>query len=313
MRILVVGAGAIGGYFGGRLLQAQRDVTFLVRGPRAAQLQATGLVIRSPLGDVELRDPPTLQAEALRQPFDLILLSCKAYDLESAIRTFAPAVASGSAILPLLNGMRHLEVLERRFGTEAVLGGQCIISAALDAQGRVLHLNDLHTLTFGERAVSSSARADAILAELATASFETRLSRAIAQEMWEKWIFIAALAGITCLMRASIGDIAAADAASLAAELYAECAQIAAEAGFAPSQTMRQRSLAALTTPDSPLTASMLRDIEGRGRTEVEHILGDLLRRGSSASTQPVTRSLLAIAYAHLRAYENRRQRELTN
>jgi len=313
MRILVVGAGAIGGYFGGRLLQVQRDVTFLVRGPRAAQLRATGLVIRSPLGDAELRDPPTIQAEALRQPYDLILLSCKAYDLESAIRSFAPAIGPGSAVLPLLNGMRHLDVLERRFGAAAVLGGQCIISAALDAQGRILHLNDLHALTFGERTAASSARSEAIRAELAAASFETRVSPAIEHEMWEKWILIAALAGITCLMRASIGDIAAADAAPLAAELYTECARIAAEAGFAPSESVRQRSLGALTTPDSPLTSSMLRDIESRGRTEVEQILGDLLRRGSSDSTQSLSRSLLAISYAHVRAYENRRQRELSN
>ncbi|HEY3783736.1 MAG TPA: 2-dehydropantoate 2-reductase [Steroidobacteraceae bacterium] len=310
MRILIVGAGAVGGYFGGRLLQAKRDVTFLVRAARASRLRETGLLIQSPLGDLALRDPPTVQPEALRQPFDLILLSCKAYDLEEAISAFAPAVGAASAVLPLLNGMRHLELLQSRFGAEAVLGGQCIISSALDAQGRIVHLNDLHTLTFGERTAPHSARAAAILQELAGATFEARLSAAITQDMWEKWVFIAALAGITCLMRSTIGDIGAADPAPLAAELYAECAQIASDAGHAPGPAMRQRSLAALTTAGSPLTASMLRDIENGGRTEVDHILGDLLRRRTRNSGGAPSHSLLELAHAHIRAYESRRQRE---
>ena len=141
MRILVVGAGAIGGYFGGRLLEAKRDVSFLVRARRATQLRATGLVIKSPCGDFSLANPPCIEAAAVRQPFDLILLSCKAYDLEGAIESFAPAVGPDTAVLPLLNGMRHLDVLEARFGAEAVLGGQCVISVALDPDGRIVHLN----------------------------------------------------------------------------------------------------------------------------------------------------------------------------
>ena len=136
MKILVVGAGAMGGYFGGRLLEAGRDVTFLVRPRRAAQLTKTGLVIRSKFGDASLSAPPTVTADALREPFDLILLSCKAYDLESASDSFAPAFGKNTAILPFLNGMRHIDYLAGRFGESAVLGGQCIISTTLDAEGR---------------------------------------------------------------------------------------------------------------------------------------------------------------------------------
>src|SRR5690349_19835571 len=144
MRTLIVGAGAIGGYFGGRLLEAQRDVTFLVRPRRAEQLRKTGLVIRSGSGNVAIPSQPIVRAEQLSQAFDLILLSCKACDLDSAIESFAPAVGPHTAILPLLNGMRHLDVLESKFGRNAVLGGHCLISSALDAEGRVQHLNDLH-------------------------------------------------------------------------------------------------------------------------------------------------------------------------
>ena len=150
MRILVVGAGAVGGYFGGRLLKAGRDVTFLVRPRRAAELAKHGLTIRSPVGDFHRPSPPTVSQEELAEPFDLVLLSCKAYDLEGAINSFAKAVGPATAILPLLNGMRHIDRLAERFGPERVLGGQCAISVTLGPEGDVVHFNDWHALSFGE-------------------------------------------------------------------------------------------------------------------------------------------------------------------
>jgi 2-dehydropantoate 2-reductase len=307
MRVLVVGAGSIGGYFGGRLLEAGRDVTFLVRSRRASELARTGLAIRSPVGDVNLPAPPTVAAEDLSEPFDLVLLSCKAYDLAGAINAFAPAVGPETAILPLLNGMRHLDLLEARFGAERVLGGQCLISAALDPEGRILHLNETHILSFGERDGARSRRVEAIAAELSGARFEARLSQAILREMWEKWVFIATGAGVTCLLRASIGDIVAAGAADLATALLDECAAIAARQGFAPSEAAMQRSRAMFTAPGSALTASMLRDIERGAPIEAEHVVGDLLRRGGKETEAS---SLLRTAYLHLKAYEGRRVRE---
>src|SRR5712672_1908 len=242
MRVLVVGAGAIGGYFGGRLLEAGRDVTLLVRPRRAAELARTGLVIRSQFGDIDLPAPPMVTADTLREPFDLALLSCKAYDLDGAMAAFAPAVGPQTVILPLLNGVRHLDILEGRFGANHVLGGQCLISAVLDPNGHIVHLSDSHTLSFGERDGLPSARVEAIASVLSSAGFEARLSEAILQEMWEKWVFIATGAGITCLMRAAIGDIAAAGAANLATELYEECCAIAGKQGFAPGASSVQRS-----------------------------------------------------------------------
>jgi 2-dehydropantoate 2-reductase len=151
MRFLIVGAGAIGGYFGGRLLEAGRDVTFLVRPRRAAQLAHVGLVIRSRFGDIGLPPPPCLLADQLSEPFEVILLACKAYDLAGAMDSFAPAVGPRTAILPLHNGMSHLHALDGRFGPDRVLGGKCMISSTIDADGRVVHLNDTHEQVFGER------------------------------------------------------------------------------------------------------------------------------------------------------------------
>src|ERR1700710_2039181 len=151
MRVLVVGAGAIGGYFGGRLLQAGRDVTFLVRPKRAGELASAGLVIKSPLGDVTLKNPPTVQADTLNEKFDVVLLSCKAFDLEDAIKSVASAVGPQTAIIPMLNGMKHLNVLDEKFGRERVLGGLCAIAVTLNEKREVVQLAPMQSLSFGER------------------------------------------------------------------------------------------------------------------------------------------------------------------
>ena len=302
MRILVVGAGAIGGYFGARLAVAGRDVTFLVRPKRAEQLTG-GLIVRSPKGDAKVT-APKLVTEA-REPFDLILLSCKSYDLDSAMSSFAPAVGPATMILPLLNGESHVDTLKKRFGAGAVLGGQCQISSTLDEQGHIVHLNDWHLLGFGELDGSRSTRIEAINETFLGANFEPQLSLQILQDMWEKWVFIASMAGITCLMRAALGDIAAAGGTNLALELFSECSAISGKNGYVLRPAMRDRIRKTLATPGSTLMASMLRDVEGHRRTEHEHILGELLARA-----QGIRAPVLETCLVHLRAYEARRSRE---
>ncbi|MBV9655575.1 MAG: 2-dehydropantoate 2-reductase [Acetobacteraceae bacterium] len=309
MRFLVVGAGAIGGYFGGRLLEAGRDVTFLVRPGRAEQLAATGLAIRSPRGNADL-PAPTVLADRLHDAFDVVLLSCKAYDLDAAMDALAPAVGAGTAILPLLNGMRHLDTLDARFGADRVLGGACLISATLDAEGRIIHLNDSDGLVFGERGGGRSARVEAIAAAFAGARFDGRLSEAILQEMWEKWVFIATLAGITTLMRATLGDVVASGGAALAASLLDECAAVAARQGFAPRADWMAGTRRFFGAPGAFVAASMLRDIERGARPEADQILGDLLRRAGAEPERDAP--LLRLAVAHAKAYEARREREQT-
>jgi len=302
MRILVVGAGAVGGYFGGRLLECGRDVTFLVRPRRAAELAANGLVIRSRLGDLHVPAPPTIAEDAFQDSFNLVLLSCKAYDLAGAIASFAPAVGRETVILPLLNGMRHLDVLDDKFGPECVLGGQCLIAATLDDKHEIVHLNETHSVTFGERAGTMSDRVMAIDRLIDGARFDRQVSTNILLEMWEKWVLLATLAGSTCLFRATIGDISAAPGgADLVLRLLEECRSIAAAEGYPPRQSFLERARAVLTAPGSVLTASMLRDIEAGGPIEADHIIGDLLVRGNP--------SLLPIVYTGLKAYEARRSR----
>jgi 2-dehydropantoate 2-reductase len=305
MRILVVGAGAIGGFFGGRLLAAQRDVTFLVRERRAAQLAKTGLVIKSKLGDVSLPSPPLVSAETLSGPYDTVLLACKAFDLDGALAAFAPAVGPDTAILPLLNGLAHVEILARRFSKKNVLGGQAALPLTLDAEGRVLHLAEMLAISFGELDGTKSARVAALAAEFAAAGIQAGQSSEILQEMWEKWAFIATAGGITSLMRGTVGDIVAGGGAPLAVALYDEIALIAAANGHPLRTATVDRAKATLTAAGSPFNSSMARDVENGFRTEAEHVVGDLLKRAKGGE-YPV----LATALAHLRTYEARRKRE---
>jgi 2-dehydropantoate 2-reductase len=305
MRILVVGAGAIGGYFGGRLLQAGCDVTFLVRERRAAELAAAGLVIKSPLGDVTLKNPPTVQADKLAEPFDVILLSCKAFDLDDAINSFAPAVGPNTAILPLLNGMRHLESLDAKFGPERVLGGLCAIAVTLNEKREVVHLQPLQSLTFGEREGKSSDRVRAIAGVMEKGNFGAKTSDEIIQEMWEKWVFLASLAASTCLMRASVGVILAAPAGKdFILGMLDECSAVAAAGGYAPRAPFLERIRGMLTAEGSQMTASMFRDIKAGAPVEADHVIGDLVARADAAKA-PVPK--LRTAYTHLKAYEKAR------
>lgn len=312
MRVLIIGAGGVGGYFGGRLLEAGRDVTFLVRPRRRAQLAASGLVIRSPHGDVASPAPTTVTADEIAGSeiagsWDLVILCCKAYDLDSAMADFAPAVGPGTAILPLLNGMRHLDALDARFGRERVLGGLCSIGVTLDSSGSVLHLNELHSLVFGERSGGDSPRARAIASLVAPIKAQCRLSLDILQAMWEKWVLLSTLAAATCLFQASTGDIVAAGGAGTIAAILGEAQAVAAGVGCAARPEAFDGTLRLLTDPSSAFTASMMRDMERGGPVEADHVIGDLLARGeASGATTP----LLRLAWLRLKAYEARRRRE---
>jgi len=305
MRILVVGAGAIGGYFGGRLHQAGRDVTFLVRPKRASELAGAGLVIKSPSGDVTLKNPPTVQADKLTEKFDVVLLSCKAFDLADANKSFAPAVGPNTAIIPLLNGMSHLNALDAEFGAERVLGGLCAIAVTLNEAREVVQLAPMQSLTFGERDGKMSERVRAISEVFASGNFGAVASEHIMQDMWEKWVFLAALAASTSLMRTSVGNIlAVAGGRDFLLGMLDETSAIAKSAGHEPTGAFFQRTRGLLTTEGSPLTASMFRDVKAGLPVEADHVIGDLVARADAAKI-PVPK--LRIAYTHLKAYEKQR------
>ena len=302
MRVLILGAGGIGGYFGGRLVQAGADVTFLVREARAARLRADGLVIESPLGDARLVVKTSTRAEAAH---DLVLLSCKAFDLESAIEAIRPAIGPATTILPLLNGLAHIEALEAAFGAASVLGGLAHISTTLAPDGRIRQLSKVQAITFGARFDDQLARCDTVEKLFATASFDARRSPAIMQDLWEKFAFITAASGITSLMRANVRPIVAAlDGERLTLQMLAECDAVAAAAGFPTGEKAQAWARQLLLQHGSSFTASMLRDVQSGAKVETDHLQGDMIRRGEALG---VGVDLLRVAHCHLQAYQNGR------
>jgi len=301
MRILVLGAGGVGGCFGGRFAESGADVTFLVRPRRRAQLDKNGLVVRSAFGDI-VTPVTTIDSGEITVPYDLVLLSCKAYDLDDAMAAIAPAMGADSMVLPLLNGLRHIEALQSRFGEANVWGGACYIGAAFDSEtGEIRHMGDFQRIVFGELDGKPSARADAFAALNATVGFDIELSPDIVQTMWEKFSMLAALATANTITRSTIGEILEAptgEAFLLAA--LAESRDAAAALGHPISTATLEMYNRMFTTRGSVFAASMLRDMEAGRQTEGEHVLGDFVRRAAAQGIDaPMVRCALAAIETH--------------
>ncbi|MBP2150985.1 ketopantoate reductase family protein [Xanthobacter flavus] len=304
MRILVMGAGGIGGYFGGRLAAAGVDIRFLIRPARAEWLARHGLVITSPLGDLRI---PVATLTAADAPFDAVLLACKAYDLEGAMDAVAPAVGPATLVLPLLNGVRQLDRLDARFGRERVLGGLCHIGVSLTEAGEIQHLNRLQRFVLGARTSAQVPAAAALHKVLERGGFAPVLSEDVMQDMWEKFTFLATYAGMTTLMRAPVGGILSAEEGeAILRDMLAECVATATAGGHPPRPEAMAQMVASLTERGSAGTASMLRDMMRNGPTEHDHILGDMLARARAAG---LSAPLLRVSLAHMQAYDATRAR----
>lgn len=305
MRLLFLGAGGTGGYFGGRAALAGADVTFLVREPRATRLAAEGLRIESPKGDA-LVQPKLVLAQDLDATYDVIVLSCKAYDLTSAIEAIRPAVGAHTAVLPIMNGVLQYDVLDATFGASRVLGGLCQINATLGAEGQVKHLGQHAVFVFGERTESPrSQRCTALEAVLDQAAFTSRLSTNIQQDIWEKYVFLTTMASATCLMRGSVGQIMATnDGEGVLRGLLKESQAVAAASGYAVREAAHEAALKVLTDRESSMTASMFRDLTLNAPVEADHIVGDMVRR---AGLLGIDVPYLRTAYSHLQVYQSQR------
>ena len=310
MRILVVGAGAIGGYFGGRLVEVGADVTFLVRSERQKLLRTAGLIIRSPVGDAKL-EVRTIAPYETDNRFDIVTVACKAYDLVGTEPMLQPHLDHGALLLPLLNGMAHIDWARDRFGHGRVVGGVSLCSTTINAEGEIVHLNDAAQLIFGSMADQPTRTEidpvlDALLEACKPAKFASRRVDPIDQALWDKWVMLATLAGMTTLMRAAVGDIVGTkEGAELMAEFLEETIGVATESEYPPSAESLARMRKLLFDPSSTFTASMLRDIEVGNPTEGEHIIGDMYRR---AHEMGLDTHLLRTAFCHLQAYEARRK-----
>lgn len=310
-KVLILGAGGIGGYFGGRLHEAGGDVTFLVRPARQKLLQEHGLRIKSPAGDLTTQVKTVTKEELTQQvsqgiTYDYVFLTAKAYDLQSAIDSIRPAMGKNTVLVPALNGLAHIDRLNKEFDKNNVLAGSVIIQSTLTAEGIVLHLNDDAIGVFGSQEVGEDERAIRFASLFDNAKgVEVRAVKNAIQRMWNKWVRLATLAGMTCLMRANVGEINRAPGGQEAMmDFLVKNGEIANASGYPLLAGQIDEMSTFFKDPRSLATASMLRDIEAGHQTEGDHILGDLLNRAKHFG---ITHPLLSLAYTNVKAYDERR------
>jgi 2-dehydropantoate 2-reductase len=304
-RILVLGAGGTGGYFGGRLAESGADVTFLVREGRRRILSEQGLRLESPFGDARIA-AKTVVASELAPVYDAVILTCKAYDLDTALAAIAPAVAPSGYVLPFLNGIAHIDVLNEKFGPHRVLGGTAKIQATIMPDGAIRQFNDWRTLTFGEQSGEMTERVKTLAALFEAAEgVEVFAVTDIVQRMWEKLVHLSTAVAMTCLMRANVGEIVRTPhGRELFLDQLRAGAAIAAANSHPPSAAFMKSWEETFSQRDSQYSTSMLRDIERGGQTEVDHILGFMLDKAVKAQ---IPCNTLLLAYTNIKAFEQRR------
>lgn len=302
MRFLVLGAGALGGYFGAKLLRGGADVTFLVRPKRAAQLAANGLVLKSQDGDIAV-PAKTVLAGQVAGTYDIVLLCCKAYDLDDAIAAIAPAMGPDSAVLPFLNGLRHVDLLADRLGAGRVLGGLTAVNAVLAPNGDVVQSPIRINMTAcGELRGGSSARCAEIQRAFTSGGAEIAVSDGILGPMWIKFFAFATIAAVATLTRARAGTIARTPTgAALVAQAMEECRMVATAEGYPPPGETAGLIRGTFSQPASGYGPSILVDMEEGRTTEGEHTVGDMVAR-AARHCMPVP--VLTAALCNLQAYE---------
>lgn len=279
MNILILGAGGIGGYFGAHLIQTGANVTYLLREQRKALIVAQGLRVETPQGPF-LVQPRTITAQDIQPEYDLILLAPKSYDLDNALLSLKGALGQGT-VLPFLNGRDHLDTLDAMLGQERVMGGVAHIAATITPEGAIRQLTEMHRLTVGARHPSHQQLASDFIALCRMAPFDSVLADDIEQVLWDKWVFLATLAGMTTLCRGSVGDIVATPyGKEITVRMYEECCRVAHACGHAISAETSVKAIDMLTASGSSFTASMLRDLLDGQKTEHDHILGAMIRKG---------------------------------
>ena len=301
MRILIVGAGSTGGFFGAKLAKAGRDVTFLVRPQRLSLLEQHGLCVRSSAGDIDIK-PQLITSSQINGTFDIVLLAVKAYTIDSALQDMAAAVGPDTVILPLLNGMRHMDVIAEKFGADRLLGCVCKVATSLDESGRIIQQGTFNDMAYGELDGSESDRIALVHEFMGDAGFDAKTSKTILRDMWEKWTLLVAMGSINCLMRGSIGDVASVKGGhEFAMRVIDEVVAIVRATGQELSEPFLTQAYGLLTLQGSPQTSSMYRDLMAGRAIEADQIIGDLLKRATATGVEA---PLLALVYTNLLVYQ---------
>jgi 2-dehydropantoate 2-reductase len=305
MKILMVGAGAVGGQFGAYLHESGADVQFLLRPARKKIIDAEGLTLDLPAGKLQIQ-PRTLSAPELTPDFDLIIVSCKAYSLNSVITDITQAMGKQTVILPLLNGLRHLDILGRKFGDDRVLGGIAKTVATLASPSCIQIKHGPGNITVGARTPDQRQTAHAVWSQLHAGGIQAYFSEHVMDDMWDKYCLMASLGAANCLLGGTVGEYMRSQAGGeIALQLFKECVDTAQASGHPLHPESIARIQHALTNRHSGFSASMYRDMQAGLPVEGDHLVGDMMRRGEALG---VACPMLKIAHAVLETYMGRRE-----
>ena len=306
MKVLILGVGGLGGFFGAHLQKTNCDVTFLVRENTKKLILEHGIKILSDFGNFKIK-PVLITKKELKVNYDVVIISCKAYDLDEAINDLKPSQKS-AVIIPLLNGQAHINKLEKAFKKENIFGGVAHVSSNTNAPGEIRHVGKIKRLSFGPRYKGNEEIANDFYQLCRKADFQTILSENINQDIWEKWIFIATIAGATTLFQTSIDNINTKPNGKIFIQnLWNECINISKENGYELRTESKSLHEDLLLKSDYPFKASMLVDMEKKLMTEHEHIFFEFIKLGKK---KKLNTSLLETCYLNMSIYEDNLNKE---
>ncbi len=281
MRFLVVGAGGVGGYFGARLAADGNEVTFVARGAHATAMAEKGLTVLSPRGDVTITDPQLLGDPREAGIFDVALLCTKLWDLAEAARLIKPLLAIDSAVVPLQNGVTAEETVAEELGRQRVIGGVAYIAATIAEPGVIRHTGDFAALTFGELDGSDSWRVESLHAACQAAGIDAKPTTRIEEKIWEKFIFLAPLAGATAYFRSDVGGLRDdPKRRQFFEELVEEVTAVARAKGITFKRQIVEHTIAVFKKLPSSVKSSMLHDLEQSRPLELNWLNGEVVRQG---------------------------------
>ena len=302
MRIAVVGAGGVGGYFGGRLAAAGADVHFLARGAHLQAMRQNGLRIISPKGDVHVPRINAADDPAAIGPVDVVLFAVKLYDTEPATKLLPPLIGSGTIVLPFQNGVDGVDIVRRAVGSSHAGGGTCYVSAAIAEPGVIKHTAMDH-LIFGELDGSRSERLELLLAACSTTNFQSTLSTNINVDIWTKFTRLSVLSGMTTVTRSPLGIIMQdPDLRGMLKGAVAETLAVAHAKGIAVRDDMVEDVATAYDALPPQTKASMLVDLENGRRLELPWLSGAVSRIGNEMGVPTPIHSFIA---AVLKPFQN--------
>jgi 2-dehydropantoate 2-reductase len=301
MRIAVMATGAVGGYFGARLAQAGHEVAFMARGGQLEALRRYGLRVQSPLGDMHLPRVEATDDPATIGPVDLVLFTVKLWDTEAAAEAVRPLLGDETAVVSFQNGVVKDDILRQTLGAEHVIGGACYIAATLSEPGFVRHSGTLQKLLFGEYDGSVSPRVRQFHDACAESGIDGEISDRIEQAIWEKFVFLVGLSGVTSLARSPIGPIRSHPRArAFLHDVMEEAVKVARAQGAPLAADYADDRVAFIDRLPASMTSSMLRDLDEGNRLEVAWLSGDVCERGARLDVPtPCNRAICDILSIH--------------